>query len=329
MKRFLLGLICLLYLSVYAEAASRFAVCTTACTWDGSSTLMWSATSGGATGASVPGSSDTVTLDASTCVGGVTCTITVNTTVTVQSITMGACTASTTGCVLDFSANNNNVTLTANTGFSGTGTGTRTVNLGGGLWTLSATANATIWNMTTTTNLTFNANGSTISLTGNAASSTSRGFTGGSLTYNNLSVGAASSGGIVAITGANTFADIAMTGPTQLSLPGGTTTTVTSLSITGASGSPCFLTSNSFSQNATLSDASGTDTLTWAGIRGITFQGGATFAATSSFDLGGNSGITITAPTTGGGGVIIGGWVLRRDLGAANDNAPAWLNLAA
>jgi hypothetical protein len=39
----------------------------------------------------------------------------------------------------------------------------------------------------------------------------------------------------------------------------------------------------------------------------MTFSGGATFNATNSFDLKGNSGITITGPSGSGGGRIIGG----------------------
>src|SRR5258708_36798458 len=90
-------LLCLF--TTVASAANRFAVCTTTCTWDGASTAMWSTSSGGATGASVPGASDPVIFDGSTCVGGTTCTTTVNTNPTIASLTMGSCTASTTGCI--------------------------------------------------------------------------------------------------------------------------------------------------------------------------------------------------------------------------------------
>jgi len=75
-------------------------------------------------GRQFPVSADNVTLDAATCVGGTTCTITVNTNFNITALTMGACTASTTGCILDFSINNNNVTLTGGL-FDVSGTGTR------------------------------------------------------------------------------------------------------------------------------------------------------------------------------------------------------------
>src|SRR5262245_672467 len=128
MRKLLLAL-GLALLAGQALAANRFAVCTTTCTWDGASTAMWSTTSGGGTGASVPGSGDAVILDAATCVGGTTCTITVNTNPTIQSLTMGACTASTTGCILDFSVNNNSPTLSVVPSLSVTGTGTRNLKM--------------------------------------------------------------------------------------------------------------------------------------------------------------------------------------------------------
>lgn len=120
--------------------ASRFWV-GGAGTWDASDTTHWSATSGGAGGQTVPGSGDTVTVDASSGAG----TITVNTTVNVTSLTFGAA-----GMTLDFSINNNNVTLVT---CSGTGSGTRTLKMGSGTWTLTGN-NATIWNFATVTNLT-------------------------------------------------------------------------------------------------------------------------------------------------------------------------------
>src|SRR6185312_14968270 len=95
-----------------AEAANRFAVCSTTCTWDNTSTAMWSTTSGGATGASAPTASDAVIIDAATCVGGTTCTITTFAgTISVQNITWGACTASTTGCIVKADTNNTNFTI--------------------------------------------------------------------------------------------------------------------------------------------------------------------------------------------------------------------------
>lgn len=125
--------------------ASRFWVGGTG-TWDASDTTHWSGTSGGAGGQSVPGSGDTVTLDAASGGG----TVTVATDFNVTSITMGAFTGT-----LDFSANNNSPTMQT---FSGTGTGVRTLNMGSGTWNITGNG-TTIWNTATTTNLTLTGSG--------------------------------------------------------------------------------------------------------------------------------------------------------------------------
>jgi hypothetical protein len=267
--------------------ASRFWVGGTG-TWDASDTTHWAATSNGAGGASVPGSGDTVTLDGSSGGG----TVTVNTTVTVQSITCGAFTGT-----LDFSANNNNVTLSANTGFSGTGSGTRAINLGNGTWTLSGTGNATIWDMATTTNLTFSANSSSIVLSGNAAGGTSRGFAGGALTYATVTINGASSGGSVAVTGANTFSTLTATGPIMVTM--GANMTFTNLNLSGTSSGQVGFQSSNISLQRTLTITA--LTADWVAFRAIIGSG----TATNSFDLGNNSGITITVPASGGRNVLI------------------------
>lgn len=318
MLKIVQALVLLLLLSGNANAAARFLVaCTTACTWDASTTAIWSTTSGGAGGSTVPGVNDAVTLDANTCTAGLACTITVNGDVSVQSITMGACTAATTGCILDFSANNNNVNLSAGGGFSGSGTGTRTLNLGNGTWTLSGAA--ATWTMATTTSLTFNANSSTVSFTGNSTISQNRTFSGGALTYNVVSFGTATGSSL--IVGTNTFATLNMTFPIAVSFPSATTQTITNaFTWSGSTSSIGYFYATTVTGAATISVASGAPSIAFAGIRALTFTGGATFAATNSFNLGGNTGITITPPS---GGKIIGGWLF------GNDNQPMFLNKAA
>lgn len=136
--------------------ASRFWVGGTG-TWDASDTTHWAATSGGAGGQSVPVLADTVTFDASSGGG----TVTVNTNFSVTTLTMGAFTGT-----LDFSANNNSPTMG---NFDGSGTGTRTLNMGSGTWTVTG-SNATKWTTATTTNLTFSAGTSTVNFTSAATS---------------------------------------------------------------------------------------------------------------------------------------------------------------
>ncbi len=331
MKRTLLGLILLLASAVGAHAANRFAVCTVTCTWDNSSTAMWSATSGGGTGASVPGTSDAVILDAATCVGGVTCTITVNTTVAVQSITMGACTASTTGCILDFSANNNNVTVTATLGMGISGSGTRTINMGSGTFTLSGNGGS-VWDMATVTNLTLNAGGSTVLFSGTG----NQGFSFGTKSMNIVTIGSRT--GMLHVTdnsGAHTVATLNIIAPNTFYPAQNVTTTITNaMNFVGTQLQPIFIKIPDPSSAvivSTISSAS-TSTCTWCAIRNITFTGAGTFTANNSFNLQDNIGITFNGPSPfgGSGGCILGGWLLWRDLpNYINDNFPAWLEKAA
>ena len=300
MIRFLILLTALLLSTVSADAANRFAVCVSTCTWN--TTATWSTTSGGATGASVPGSADAAILDAATCVGGVTCTLTVDATVTVQSITMDLCTASTTGCILDFSANNNNVTLSLS--FSSTGTGTRTLNMGNGLWTVQGFNNNT-WNYTTVTNFTHNANGSTLSFIPSSATPTGQiNFITGGKTFNIVTHSGVTNAAVFAISAGPTIATLQFTAPVNARFDSAAPTTVSNaFTWTGTSTNQNYIFSNSDNTSASVSAASGS-TIQWAGIRRMTFTGN-TVLAPNSIDLHSNSGVTITAPT--GGARIIGG----------------------
>lgn len=269
--------------------ANRFWVGGTG-TWDGVDTTHWSGTSGGAGGQSAPGSSDAVTFDGSSGGG----TVTVNTTVTIQSLTCGAHTGT-----LEFSANNNNVNLSAAGGLNASGSGTRTLNLGNGTWSLTGTqavgGNSNVWNIGTTTGLTFNANSSTIVLSGSSAGS--RTFAGGGLSYNTVTFDANAGGGSLIISGTNTFATLNINGPNNVVFPSGATTTITNaINWAGTSSAPIGVSSSTETTRATISTASGSPTMAWAGLHLMTGAGGATFTATNSLDLGANTGITITPP---------------------------------
>ncbi|MGX9145932.1 hypothetical protein [Mesorhizobium sp. 128a] len=255
--------------------------------WDASTTTHWAAVTNGAGGQTVPGSADTVTLDGSSGGG----TVTVNTTVTVQSIACGAFTGT-----LDFSANNNNVTLSAsNNAFNASGTGTRTINIGNGTWNFTGTGTGTAWSLATTTNLTFNANGSTIRFSGVlGAVSNTRTFTGGGLTYNALQIDAQANGGVTAFASANTFASVTAAGLNVLELQ--TTQTIATLALNGTASAPIFVRSSSDGAARTISVASNAPTMTYCAFRDFTGAGGASFVASNSFDLGHNSGITINGP---------------------------------
>jgi hypothetical protein len=219
---------------------------------------------------------------------------------------MGACTASTTGCVLDFSANNNNIQLQQ---FNCTGTGTRRLNMGNGTWTLSGGGLVTVWDCATTTSLNFNANGSTLVFSATGASGARTWNTGG-LTYNAVTIAESTPARQFTIFGTNVTANtLAVTGPITLNINNGHTLIVsTSFSWSGTPGTSGFKLSSS-AGTATISVPTGSVNFNWVAISGITFTGGATFNATNSFDLNGNTGISISGTPTsaGSGGKIIGG----------------------
>ena len=281
------------------QAASRFAVCTVTCTWDNTDTSMWCATDTGCTGASAPTSADDVTLNANTCVGGVTCTITTFAgTISINTLIQSACTASTTGCILDASANNTSFTIAGTNCYVNTGSGTRTLNMGNGTWTCSG--NSAVWNIVAS--MTLNSNSSTLAFTGAAASA--RSFTGGGKTYNIVTISAAGSNAntFTFQTGNNTFNTLTIAAPNRISSNTTTQTITTLTNVTGSSSQQVLFTT--FNGNSTISSANNW-TCEWCGIQGYTFSGGGTFSAPNSFNFGNNSGITITPPL--GGSRFIGG----------------------
>lgn len=335
MKRLLLTLGALLFLTVGAEAASRFAVCTATCTWDNSSTLMWSTTSGGATGASAPTTTDDVTFDAQTCVGGVTCTATVNANIDILSLSFN-CAASTTGCILDFSVNNNTVNLrSTGTALSTTGSGnSRTLKMGSGAWSLTGAANGNVINSGNSTNLTVTGS-AVISITSNTVTGNVKtiilGGSGGTPpTYNISLLSSGSQGGYFQFAGSTaSIGTLSIATPNYVAFSSGVTYTITTMTATGTASNQIGIVSNSLGNQAIISSATN-KSFSWVGLRDISASGGGTFTATNSFDLGHNSGITITGPSSTGTACILGGWLLWRDMPEhINDNFPAWLDKAA
>lgn len=305
MKRFLLSIVALAFLTYSAEAANRYLTCNTACTITAADTSIWGTSSGG-TGASVPGSSDAVILDAATCVGGTTCTATVGSGYNPawQSITMGACTASTTGCVLDFSVNNNNVTLSSSTGMSVSGTGTRQLKCGSGTFTLSGSG--TVWDAGTTTNLTMTCGSAALSFT----STGSRTFNTGAQTYGTVTAAAAASAGTTfTINNAGaTFNALAISAPLEIVIASSAATSLTLSTAptwNGIAATPFFI-HGAGGVNKGVINVPASSVLSWIAFQNITFSGNAA-TATNSFDLGGNNmnGGSINPP--GSGGRIIGG----------------------
>lgn len=281
--------------------ASRFWVGGTG-TWDNSDTTHWAATTGAAGGQSVPSSADTVTFDGASGGGTVTVAATINGSNTVQSITCGAFTGT-----LTFATNNPSIicSVGSSPAFSISGAGTRTINLGSGTFTLSGN-NGSVWDAATTTGLTFNAGTSTI-LLNTPANGNNQTFAGGGLTYNILSIGARnSSGAQVSITGNNTFANILIATPAVLACANGSTQTISNaFAWNGDATNQLGISNQGSDSQVTIACQTGS-VVSWAYIRGVAFTG-TTVVATNSFNMGRNSGSTITAPSVGGGVVGVVG----------------------
>ena len=190
--------------------------------------------------------------------------------------------ASTRGITLSngtLSLNNQNVT----SGFFLSGAGTKTLDMGSGTWNIigtNATVGFTPWlPANAAANFTLIAANATITMTGAAAKT----FAGGGYTYGTLNQGGA---GALTITGANTFANITNTvQPATITFPASTTTTVSAFSVSGTSGNQITLNSSTPGTRATLSDASGQNSVSFCTIKDINATGGAIW---SSFTTNGN-----------------------------------------
>ncbi len=246
--------------------------------WDASDTTHWSATTGGASGATVPSASDDVTLDASSGGG----TVTVAATANCLSLTMGAFTGT---------LNTNGFALNCTGILSISGTGVRTVTLG------ASTINCGTWTATTVTNLTFNPNTSIIIQTGATT------FNGGGLTYNEVQH---TSTGTSTLAGANTFTNFRRTnasGYAKLYLSANqTVTSILVLTGNNANSQRMFVCASDSESYATGTrrtiTCNGTITLTNVDFVDITGAGSGSWTGTSVGDCGNNSGITFTAAVT-------------------------------
>lgn len=122
-----------------------------------------------------------------------------------------------------FDSTNSNIRVLTNTG-------------GGGQLELTTTAATAAFSQATSTNATVNLTGLTIKIDG--STSNSRTFAGGGKTYGSLWYTNATASGSIVISGSNTFSDIKCldTNTQSILFTAGTTTTVTTFTVTGASG---------------------------------------------------------------------------------------------
>ncbi len=166
--------------------------------------------------------------------------------------------------------------------FSSSNSNTRVLTMGSGTWELTSTG--TVWDTTTVTGLTINANTSTIKLTNNSGSLKT--FSGGGNTYNNIWFAPSGGAGTFEVRGANTFADFRDNGTAAHSIlfTAGTTTIVTSWTVTGNTGQLITINSGNGSGATstsvhTLSDTTGTNVGNYLNIQHSVAGGGASWYA--------------------------------------------------
>jgi hypothetical protein len=281
--------------------AARFWVGGTG-TWDATTTANWSATSGGAGGASVPGAADDVTINTASI------TVTTDYNVSVISVTINAsaatlslggtltCTGTITLTQGTFTTNNYNVTA-AN--LSSSNSNARTINLGSSTVTINGVGGSVSFN--TSTNLTFNAGTSQITFSGSSGMVLNSGT--GQTFYNVSVAGAGSYSFSLAGSGVNIFNNITISGP---STAGSVLFEISSrqtingtLSTTGTAGNRrVWFRSQTYGLAQTLTINSA-PSLTDADFRDIYVIGtAAPISGTRIGDLRGCRGITFDAPKT-------------------------------
>lgn len=289
----------LLALAFLAPSTADAACSGGACFWIGGAGTLdnstdqahWATTSGGATCSCVPATTDTITFDANSGTGTVTLAVGGGTW-TVASLTL-----SNFNGTFDNSINNNNVVLTANTGLVNSSSVVRALKLGSGTWTLSNAG--AVWNIGTTTNLTLTQGTSTIAFTSGTFGARRFSCNTG-VTY--ATVTASGTGSLQFQSGNCSITTFTSAASNRVIFAGGNTYTIGTLTNVSGGGSTPSLFQGDSPQNgaATISSANNW-TCDFCGIAGLTFSGGGTFAATNSYNFLQNTGITITAPSGGGG----------------------------
>lgn len=160
--------------------------------------------------------------------------------------------------------------------------------------TFTATGASNVWLFETTTNLTFNAGTSTIKLTDSSA--TTKQFNGGGLTYYNIWLTGTGTG-TFNFTGSNTFNDLKCdTPPHSILFTAGTTTTVSSFTVSGTAGNLMTIGSITSSNHTIAKAGEGTSESDYLSIsRSTATPANTWYAGSNSTNGGNNSGWTFTA----------------------------------
>lgn len=288
------------------------------CFWVGGTgnlndTTHWSSATGGsggtcaATGGFPQSASDSATFDSNSGGG----TVTDN----VAGWSIFSFTMSTFAGTFDDSANNNDITIASS--FTSNGAGVRTLNCGTSTWTFTANGSSVtnVWNTQGATNFTENCTAATFKV----QPSTGMGGVIGFAPFANESLGNVqlvwpTSGAVYPftfnITTGMTITSLSASGNLWIDQPSATTLTITNapnLSGTQARIIPWTVLrlDQAFTSTVTVTNPAG-QSYAWMAFKSMNFT--TPITASSSYDLGGNTNVSVTAPASGGGGgVIIGG----------------------
>jgi hypothetical protein len=211
--------------------------------------------------------------------------LTINTitgTYTLQDDLVGASTSALTLTAGTLTANGFNVSYG---NFVSTSSSTRVLNMGAGTWTLSGSG--TVWSISGSPTINASTSKILISNTSNVI------FAGGGKTYNNFEYSPSSGTPSLTVTGNNTFNEFkdVFTGLHTIGFPSGGTQTFATFTVRGSDSSHTItLHSDNSGTTYTLSVASGTVHGFFLLIKDCVATGGASWIASSSIDLGNNSG---------------------------------------
>jgi hypothetical protein len=197
-----------------------------------------------------------------------------------------------------FDAFNQNVTVGL---FASSNANTRTLTMGSGTWTLSGIG--TVWFTTNTTGLTFNVNTANIVLSNTSTSA--RGWNGGPLTYNKLTIGGTTGTSTLSINSTSTFSEITSTKTVAHTISFGASITVGNWTVTGTAGNVVTVQSLTAGTQRTITySGSSTISMDYMSITDINFSytlGAANpylvYAGANSTNNGNNAGI-LFQPTT-------------------------------
>lgn len=320
--------------------------------WDGTAGTKWSATSGGAGGASVPTTADDVFFNASstgtvtiatgntgaksinctgftgtitgtaaiTVAGSVTLvtgqtyshtgtvTFTGTGTLTTAGKTFSGVTVNGAGITLTLgdalNTSPRSITLTQGTfdaasynvtcsTFAGSGTSTRTLRMGSGLWTLSGTGST--WTIGQTTNLTFNRG--TANILFSDTTTTARTFNGGGLSYNKFTIGGATGTSVLTMSGANSFTEFAATKTVAHTIRFNINqNTINTWSITGSAGNVVTVDSSAAGTRRTFNLTNVTSGIDYLDVKDIGVnQANRFYVGANSTDSGNNLNVIFTA----------------------------------